>query len=800
MLDSIRSSGAPFVRPAFALLSLTLTASAGWSQTPDESAVEEEMTVTAQRVEQSLQDVPISIVAIEGEHLERQAIADVQELADSAPGVVVSGQSSSNGELALTIRGIGSNTFGLGTESTVGYYVDGVYIPRPQGFLNQFLDLERIEVLRGPQGTLWGRNSTGGAINVVTRAPKGQFGGRLMLGYGEIDGPADAAEQMFAGAISGPLSEKVLGRLSAQQTTSEDYTFNELLGRTVDNVDGYGVRGALTFLPSEDVSLTLRADVTDDDAHNNFNLRPGNIAPESTLGTLLRFFDLESPSDTYRIAANIAPVSEYEESGLAADLQWVVAPNVQLQSITSFREYESLRVADIDATPLDFVENFGTFDQEWWSQELQLNGGNDRVEWIAGLYAFHEEGLTNIDTRTDLALFQVQFFANNPGLFLFNPQDFCSLGFIAPTFLCGIDYYSAIAPFVGLALPGNVTSGNFFITDLETDSYAAYGQVYWRLNDRFTLTTGLRYTYDEKTHVQQTVDFLTQQPLTLADEGDWDALTPKIGLEYRPSDDLMVYGSVTTGFKSGGFNSISLQPSFDEETVTSYEVGLKSTLADRRVTLNAALFHYDYDDLQVAVLFPDRSTVENAAEATVNGLELDLVARPTSQFQLELGISLLDDEFDSFATQNPFDVARAQDALNAQGNFDPAALAAAAAAVPLTDLSGESLLRAPDFSGQLAAQYSFLFGDAGALTARAQLVVSDDVAYDPFGVLTQDSYELIHANLAWAPSNGRWFVNAYGRNLGDEAVKVNEIFARVTGSLQAFAAPRQVGVQVGLNF
>ena len=766
----------------------------------DPPIVEDEVTVTAQRVEQKLQDVPISVVALDADELAQQSVSDIQELADSAPGLLVSGQSSSTGEMALTIRGIGSNTFGLGTESTVGYYVDGVYIPRPQGFVNQFLDLERIEVLRGPQGTLWGRNSTGGAINVVTKAPEGQFHGRLTGSIGEIDGPADASEQSFGASITGSFSEKVLGRLSASQTSNEDFTFNEFLGRTVDNVDGFSARGALTFLPSEGLSLTLRADLTDDDAHNNFNLRPGNVSDISTLGTLLRFYDLQIPTDTYRITANNEPVSKYEENGLALDLQWAASPNVQLQSITSFREYESARTADVDGTPLNFVENVGTFDQEWWSQEVKLNGGNDRFEWIAGLYAFHEEGNTNVDNRTDFALFEVQFFANNPGFFLFNPADFCSLGFLAPTFLCGIDYYSAVAPFIGLSLPGNVSSGLFFTTDLETDSYAGYGQIYFRLNDKFTLTGGLRYTNDEKTHTQQTIDFITQQPLQVTDKDDWDALTPKLGLEYRPNDDVMIYGSVTTGFKSGGFNSISIQPSFDEETVTSYEVGLKSTFADRKVTLNAAAFHYQYDDLQVAVLFPDRSTVENAAEATVNGLEIDLAARPTPDFQIEVGLAFLDDEFDSFSSQNPFDVAAVQDGLNAMGIFDQGVLAAAGAAVPLTDLSGNGLLRAPDLQANFGLQYSFRFGDAGALTARAQYVYKDDVAFDPFEVLVQESYDLVHANLSWAPTNGSWFVNLYGRNLGNEEYKIAEIFARVTGFLQSWASPRQVGIQLGFDF
>ncbi len=763
------------------------------------TVVEEEMTVTAQRVEQELQDVPISIIAVSAEDLEQRAINDVQELADAAPGVVVSGQSSSTGELALTIRGIGSNTFGLGTESTVGYYVDGVYISRPQGFLNQFLDLERVEVLRGPQGTLWGRNSTGGAINVVTKAPSNQFEGRLFAELGEIDSPESAEEQRFAFSLGGGFSDRAFGRLSVQSNQTEDYTFNELLGRTFDNVDGYSVRGAVTFLPTESVSVTVRADLTDNDSHNNFTLRPGDIGPDSVLGTLLRFYDLDAPADVHRVAANIAPESAYEESGFSLDVNWTSGSGLELQSLTSFREFESRRVADVDASALDFVENVGEFDVEWYSQELKLTGSTDNFDWIGGLYYFHEEGATNVDTVTDLALFQVQFFAASPGLFLFNPSDFCSLGFLAPPTVCGPDYYNFLAPLFGLAQPGNKATGNFFTTLLDTDSYAAYGQVYWHVNDRFTLTAGLRFTEDDKEHSQTTIDFATLLPTTLVDSDSWDGVTPKLGLEYRPNDDVLLYGSVTTGFKSGGFNSISVQPSFDEETITSYEVGVKSTLADRRVTLNASAFHYEYDDLQVAVLFPDRSSVENAAQATVNGAELDVRFRPNRRFSLELGLSLLDDEFDDFFSQNPRDVAIAQDNLNAMGNFDPVAAALAAAAVPLTDLSGRSLQRAPDFSGNLALQYVFPVG-SGSLTARGEITMTDDYSFDAFGEFTQDSYELLHANLSWAPGNGRWLFNLYGRNLGDEEYKTAELFARVTGSLQLWAPPASYGLQVAWSF
>ena len=616
--------------PMPSLAALALISAAATAQEAEDPAAEmtDEITVTAQRIEESLQDVPISVIAVSGEELERQAILDVQALAEAAPGVVVSNQSSSTGEVSLVIRGIGSNTFGLGTESTVGYYIDGAYLPRPQGFVNPFLDLERVEILRGPQGTLWGRNSTGGAINLVTRAPEGQFKGRLFASASDYAAHGSASGRRYGLSLTGPLTEKVWARASGSATTIEDATWNDHLGQRSDANDGLSFRTGLTFLPSDTLTFTLRADRTDDDSHGAFHLKPGDVSQYSLVGTLSRFYGFENPLDAHRIAANIAPLNPYEENGYSLHVDKVLGGGTaNLTSISSWRDFASSRRADVDAMPLDFVENVGAYESEWWSQEFQVSGDRDRARWIAGLYAFGEEGQAGTDTLTDPALFGVWLFANNPAIFLFNPADFCSLGIFAPPTLCGPAYYGALAPFLGLPLPGTVSSGNVFDTVLDSSSWAGYGQVDWRLGERTTLTTGLRYTSDTKEHSQTTIDFVTLQPTTLALEDSWNALTPKLGLEFRPRDGVMVYGAVTTGYKSGGFNSISLQPSFDEEKITSFEVGVKSRSAGG-VTVNASAFSYDYDDLQVAVLFPDRSTVENAASARILGLDVELLVRP----------------------------------------------------------------------------------------------------------------------------------------------------------------------------
>ncbi len=792
------------VLPLVLLVPLAPTASAATAQDPEEpeAAVADEITVTAQRVEEAIQDVPISIVTRSGEELERQAIIDVQALAEASPGVVISGQSPTTGEVAIIIRGIGSSTLGIGSEPTVGYYVDGVYMPRPQAAVNPFLDLERVEILRGPQGTLWGRNSTAGAVNVVTRAPEGEFHGRLFTSFSEYDSSESAEGRRYGMSLTGPVSGKVWGRFTGATAQIEDPTYNDFLGAGPDNFDGVTLRGSLTFLPSDSLTFTIRADSTDDDAHANFPFKPFDVSPYSTVGTLNRFYGFSDPDDIHRISTDTTPLSTYEESGFSLTVNKAMGSGTSFTSISSVRSFDSARDTDIDGSPNALITNSGTFDSEWWSQEFQLHGASERANWVAGAYAFNEESGSQVNNITDLALLQVWLFANSPQTFLFDPTTYCSLGFLAPPFLCGPNYYNAVAPFIGLSLPGTRTPLPFE-TNLDSSLYAAYGQIDWHLSDRVSLTTGARYTADEKDHDQAALNFQTFMPELQQLSDSWSALTPKLGLEVRPADNVLLYGAVTAGYKSGGYNSLSLQPAFDEETVTSYEIGVKTSLADRKVRINAAAFHYDYDDLQVSVLYPDRSVVENAANARIRGLDFELSVRPNRQFSFDVSFEYLDDEFTDFTSLDPVLQAEFVEGLLAAGLIDPAQVlqgGGGALPIPPTDLSGNGLPRAPDFSATASLQYTFDLGSSGSLIARGEYQHTDDVAFDSFERFVQPSYGLLHAQLRWTSAQGRMFLAAYGRNLGDEEYRLSQFFVNYTGSLAVWAPPAEVGLQLGFDF
>ena len=265
----------------------------------------------------------------------------------------------------------------------------------------------------------------------------------------------------------------------------------------------------------------------------------------------------------------------------------------------------------------------------------------------------------------------------------------------------------------------------------------------------------------------------------------------------------MLYGAVTAGYKSGGYNSVSLQPAFDEETVTSFEIGIKSSLADRKVRINAAAFNYDYDDLQVAVLYPDRSVVENAAKARIRGLDFELSARPNPRFAFDLSFELLDDQFTRFTTLDPYLQAQFVEQLLAAGLIDPSqVLLGGGGALPIepSDLSGNGLPRAPDFSATASLRYTFDLGSSGSLTARGEYQHTDDVAFDAFERFVQPSYGLFHAQLRWTSAQGRMFLAAYGRNLGDEEYRLSQFFVNYTGSLAVWAPPTEIGLQLGFDF
>ncbi|MBP7337418.1 TonB-dependent receptor [Niveispirillum sp.] len=553
-----------------------------------DSDVLEEIIVTATKMgDTRLQETPLAITAFTADALERTGIKDVRDLAGSTPNLVV----AQNGAFAqLYIRGIGSNNVFAGSDPSTTVHMDGVYLARPAAVFNNFLDVERIEVLRGPQGTLYGRNSVGGTINIVSRLPDNNVKAKAQATIGNYD--------LYRGEayVSGPLIEdKLYGSVSIMGSKHDGYFKNVVpSGNDRASEDTWGTRAILRATPNEALEMVFRADYLADYGHfvgNQALLQPfrpvagGAVDPvtEAIRGDWHKVA-LDSPSDTDR-----------KIKGVSAEITYSFSDAAVLKSLTAYRKSDLNYITDTDATDLHRQETRQQEYQDQLSEELNLSGRLDRFKYVLGLYYFDE----HIDTFSTVTAFNLNR-VTNP----------------APT--------------------------------VDTKAWSGYGQGSFDVTDQFTLTAGIRYT-DEKKDFDQYLNIYTLStgaplatyPRRYLNQGHYTAWTPKFGAEYKVTDDVMLYASATRGFKSGGFNfsSGNTAQGFAPETLWSYEAGFKTEFADRRVRLNGSAFTYDYKDLQVqSFLVPGVTDITNASDAKVDGVELELTTRPVTG--LDIGATL----------------------------------------------------------------------------------------------------------------------------------------------------------------
>jgi iron complex outermembrane receptor protein len=589
----------------------------------------EEVVVTARKRVESLQDAPISITAFSAADLEARGVEDMEDLTRYAPNLVVQnnpGNGSSTSVAAVYIRGVGQDDFQPTIEPGVGIYVDGVYLARTVGALLDVLDVERIEVLRGPQGTLFGRNTIGGAISVTTRKPDNDFSGFGEVTFGEdqrINGRA---------ALNVPLTDKLFGRISVGSFNQDGYVERINGDDDLGSDDTLTGRIALRWVPTEDLEVNLSADATRDresgapyvitgiqyDNFNNF-ITLNNVLATGDPFSCFTPAQLDNPlcyNDRYvlgpdRTAGTYPQYSDLDVRGVSLTVDYD-AGAVDLKSITSYRDLESEFSRDFDGSDLVIADLYEALDQHQFSQELQLLGSalDDRLSWIAGLYYFEEAG-------------------ENPSLVELRPA--------------------------------SVISGGAF----GTTTWAAFSQATLDVSERWSFTLGLRYTDEEKefTPDQYVVSvnvppeilplppgtpLLPSVKTTISAE-EW---TPLVSVSYDWTPDVMTYASYSEGFKSGGFTQRVFPPepsipTFDPEFVQVYELGFKLTGASGRLRLNGAAFHTQYDDMQVLTANLTRvgPFIENAAQAEIDGFELELAAIPADGWNLQASVGYLDPQY-----------------------------------------------------------------------------------------------------------------------------------------------------------
>jgi iron complex outermembrane recepter protein len=708
-------------------------------------AVLEEVIVTAQKKEESLQTVAIAVSAFSGDIVENAGMLKIEDITRLTPGFSISTYNPVTPQ--PFIRGIGSNVSDAGSDASVGVFVDEVYAGRAGGYSADMYDIERVEVLRGPQGTLYGRNVPGGAINIISKAPTEELEGFIELTAGDYDLLG------AKGAVSGPLSDTIRGRLAFSTRTRDGHIDNVVTGNELSDEDNVSFRGRLDFDPSDTFSLQLIGEYSDDDlsgpaARNYEGLSADLLLEGLGLGFLTPVEPPTSP-DPYTVELVVDGYAKREMEGYSVKAEWELS-SATLTSITGYRSNDYEFTDDLFGFAIPLLLNSADESSDQISQELRLSSSTDKLDWTLGLYFLQED----IDRL-----------------------EYWDLSYLDPIF--GLDQVGQTAA-IG------------YDQDNETTSYAVFGQLTYTLTETLDLTLGGRFSEDSKDFSLVTsgteigFGFLSPDPETglptpfsASNKESWNNFSPKASLEYTPSDELFFYGTYARGFKSGGYNglatnSLEATTPFDEEQADSYEVGMKADFLDRMARLNAAVYYVDYTDLQVFFTLPSGLgiVIDNAAEATIQGVELELFLSPIDGLDISASYAYLDTEIEEFK-ENP-------------------------------DNEGNQLARSPEHSASLSAQYVTSVTDQLSLLMRADYSYQDEMFFDlpNSEISAADDYDLVNVRLALQAESG-WELAAWGKNITDEEYRVHGFDASFGENLSAstlYGYPKMWGISASYAF
>lgn len=708
------------------------------------------VVVTAQRFSESLERVPLAVTKLDADDLNRSDIKNLDSLQFYVPGLV-----SGFGTSFTTLRGVGTSQPGSAVEAGVATNIDGIYVGRASATQSYF-DLDSIEVLRGPQGTLYGRNATGGAINIISARPTDEFHAGLTAIAGNFD------RQRAEGFVSGPIFDGLSGRLAVMSDRRESFVDNIVPGGPeIRGEDAEGARASVRLVPTPDgPTFDLIVDYTHIDSSGNVPSYISWVMPASAPTPQL------FTTDPTKVAQTIDNRTEREMWGANLTASFNVG-DLTLRTITGYRE--SQRDALSSGQPTSDNRSYTVTDEhaDQFSQEVQLLSDYDsKLRWVAGLYYFTESVDATYETKA--------FLDDLPVLLLFGIPNFT---------LFPVRYEET--------LPQNFRS----------ESWAAYAQGTYSISDTLRATVGIRYTRDSKVGTGGAVDarvvdlsgalgVLLSGPALggpASVDADWEAVTPKVGVEWDVSPNTLLYASATRGYKPGNSNLTYLSEPVRPEFVWAYEAGLKTRLFDDRVRLSVGAYHYDYTDMQVfgVVARPGGGFAAgflNAAEATIDGVDLEVIATPIDGLDINASYGYLDATYGSF--------------LNGDEFLDPNVLAPAAA----TQLEGNTLQRAPRDTLNIGAQYTVNMGELD-LVPRVEYSYRSKVYASEFEheQTAQDSYSLWNARLSLISLQG-WRLAAFGNNLSNEHYfgVVNESQAgRASG---VYASPRTYGLEFGINF
>ncbi|NKI15868.1 TonB-dependent receptor [Spongiibacter sp. KMU-166] len=714
----------------------------------------EEVIVTASKRESGLQDAPMSVSAVSGDEMKYRQVGSITDMATQVPGLSVS---ESGGSTLVSIRGVGMNVDSGAVEPGVAVHVNGVYQPRPSTGPLGLNDLARVEVLRGPQGTLYGRNSTGGVVNFILNRPSSESEGSVRAGL------SNYGTQSMSGVVSGPLIKDVLlGRTMLEWNQSDGYVKELERGGTSDDVEGYGGRVALTWLATDLLSFELGAIYRDDEGGGLTPRDVIRVAPDPQKETTGLFFnpaqttseDQYVDGEPWERRLNYNPVGDRSTVNVDITIAYEMDFGT-LKLVSGYQTHEYKYVYDADFTSDDIYnfapDGFGATSDSL-SHELTLSGATERLDWLIGGYFFEEDYTP---------LLQVSI-----------PKAFGGAGLEA-----------------------------LLTADETAESVALFTDMAYSLTDTIRVLVGFRALEDKKEADQTNKYALGGVPLELiplslipADSAlpksceqaplsieSGRKYTPKYGVQWDVGDDYMVYGQYTLGYKSGGSNFSSCGDTYEPEEVESYELGMKSSWFDRRLIANLSIFDSSYSNFQVLKIEGIAASIINAPEAKIQGAELELQAQLLEPLMLTVSGSYLDAYYKEF-----FDT----DSSNPENGEQ--------------DLSGVQLSRAPKYTVNTGLEYSWEM-DVELLSYwrfRVEYFLSDDLVYRPYGGPEdgQESYALVNSYLSIMNADEKLAINIFSKNITNTEYYLYSA-GDSTGRIYGPAGqPNSYGVEVSYRF
>lgn len=709
---------------------------AAFAQTADS----EEIVVTALKRETALIETPAAITALGGADLQAREITSIEALAAAAPNLVV-GQAS--GVSWVSVRGIGIGSTSGGIEGSVALHLDGAYLGQPASLDALMFDVAAVEVLRGPQGTLYGRNATGGTINFISNKPTQEVDASAAALYGAF------GRTRFEGVISGGLSDDFALRAAVMlDNQSEGFGDNVHLGDSFGARESHGGRISARW----DVSPTLRVDAAVyrfwdwTDGIQLTRLSPFNAT--SLANNPIFATAAPRPSDPRDINAESQASGERVLEGGNITANWDVTPNLALRSITSYTRVDFSNLgADGDGTEIPMVHSDRIEDTAAWQQEFNLlfNLFGGRLEGLVGVF-YNDERLSLEGHNRWLAA---------------NPQGYVNVA--------------------GRVIPAGTDLIGYMQQD--TTSTAIFADATFAITDQLSIYAGARQSRDEREILQTTGLAGLPGNVGLAAcnarrfESDWNSTTGKIGIAFN-SDFGNVYLQWAEGFKAGGFNAYACGDAYEPEEVTAIEGGYKVLAFDDHLRFAASVFHYDYTNLQVSQIINVQQQIENAAAATITGAEFEALVQANDFFSADLNIALLDATYDTYVDLDP---------LRPTAGF--------------LNLSGNRLNRAPEYTVNLGLTFTAPVGD-GSLTLRGEAFHSAEVFFRQFNqpLDAQDAYTTYNVFATWDPA-GPFSIRAFGRNITDEDVLLGVFSAgTIFGRWAIYAPPRTWGVELRAQF